>query len=87
MDTQIIQNQDGTFSQITTTTTPFDPVATQNQIADLQAQMAAAEQLAVRNADSQFQPQIDALQALLDQAQAQVPAIADMMTKPQQMTQ
>ena len=85
MNTQIIDNGDGTFSQVTTTTVPFDPVATQAQIDNLNAQMAAAVQLATSDTSKPFQDQIDALQALLDQAQTQIPTIKDMLTKPQQI--
>lgn len=72
-----IQNEDGTFSQ--QVLTPFDPVATAAEIADLQAQMEGAGELASRNASAPFQAKIDALQALLDAASAQVPAVATLL--------
>ena len=76
MNTQIIDNGDGTFSEVTTV--PFDPVAVQAEIDNLKLQQSGAMQLASDNASNSFQPQIDALQAKLDTAMA-VPAISSLL--------
>ena len=79
---------DGTFTMTPppAPAVPFDPVATQSLIDSLNAQMQAAVALATSNAQANFQPQIDALQSLLDAATTQVPAIADMLKPATPMT-
>lgn len=73
METTYTDNGDGTFTVTTTQTAPFDPVATQQQIDSLKAQMAALIELQTTNAQNQFQPQIDALNAQLAAFNQQIP--------------